>query len=597
MIQILIAKNGYKALTLVYKFSQMLKNILFIFFCLFQSVCYAQKLEMNLDEINPIIKNDNHGDSIRKYFSYTYDKQGDRSILISAFYANKLSIKYSQALKKIPQFGSFSTNKNGIYEQPLNQYAGRYTIPIFDSTGVIVTVNGINPQNVHEFEFRVVENNNHVVLTWTKPKLFTKVYLMSKIANPNEIDTVAAYLGQFKTAFGSGLTIQVRQINDPDRIKAVISAYWLKWPPRVKGVFTFAELPDFLTTFKNQFNSPSSNQGKRNSSRDSTLLKLKKEFKHDENNLIFYLDDVVRSKKIIEYNLVNNSDSTGWKINDFDFNLVWLKNLSPGDYELKIRYSIQRESVCTYSFTIIAAWYQTLWAKIGFGMLVLLAAGFILLLWRSKLQAQKLKTQSTSKRVIQTELKSIRSQFNPHFVFNALSSIQGLITKNDTENASKYLVEFGNLMRDSLKASNNEFVSIASELKILNNYLMLEKLRFGFNYKLETSDLIDSNAVEIPSLFLQPLLENAVKHGISSLQEKGELIVSFEKLNDDMIVSVRDNGKGFTENEISKGFGLQLTKERIKLLNQTLNEQLIAFSVMRINNQTHVKIHFKNWLI
>jgi LytS/YehU family sensor histidine kinase len=152
-------------------------------------------------------------------------------------------------------------------------------------------------------------------------------------------------------------------------------------------------------------------------------------------------------------------------------------------------------------------------------------------------------------------------------------------------------------MRDSLKASDKEFVNIFTEIKILENYLALEKLRFGFDYQIKVSGEIDASAIEMPALFLQPLVENAVKHGISALQENGQLIVLFEKLNNDMVVSVNDNGKGFNPNDNTNGFGLQLTNERIKLLNQTLNGQHIEFLVKRTDNITQVIIHFKNWLI
>ncbi|MES2456878.1 MAG: histidine kinase [Bacteroidota bacterium] len=578
-------------------------TLILFMLCLIHTCCLAQKLEMNLDSIHPVIKHDSHGDSIRKYFSNTFHsqeatffKQGN--LLISAFFSNKLAVNYDHALAKIPQLKNYSNPDLKVFARAWNSYAGAYAVPIFDSTGIVVTVNGINPQNANEYEFRVLEDGKKIILPWTKAKIFTKVYWMSKIADSNKIDDVTAYLGQFKAGYGKALTFQVRDKNIPDKINTSLTAYWVKWKPRVVGVFTFSQLPEFLGIFKEQWSAdPGGTDERPDWSKDSTFLKLKKKFSYNENNLIFYLDDIISSKKIIEYSLVKGSDSSGWTVNDFDFNLVWLKNLTPGSYKLKIRYSVQRQNVCSYSFTIQAAWYQTLWAKIGLTFLGLLAVGFVFLLWRSRMQAEKLKAQDTLKRLVQTELKSIRSQFNPHFVFNALSSIQGLITRNDPQNASKYLIEFSNLMRDSLKASNNEFVSISTEIKILENYLNLEKLRFGFNYQIIASANIDANAVEIPSLFLQPLVENAVKHGISALQEKGQLVVSFEKSHNDMLVLVKDNGMGFNENEATNGFGLQLTKERIKLLNQTLNEQDISMAVSRNDNQTQITIQFKNWFI
>lgn len=565
--------------------------------------CQAQKLEMDLDHIHPTILHDSHGDSIRKYFSFTFHNlQGnlnkEKRLTMLAFFSNKLAVNHEYVLSKIPQLKE--ARRPIPYEamsQPLNSYPGAIAIPIFDSTGIVITVNGINRSNANQYQFRVLEDNKKVVLPWTKPKLFAQAYLMSKIADSTKIDDSTAYLGLFKGAYGKSLTFQVREVNAKDSINVSMVAYWVKWKPKVLGVFTFAQLPNFLTIFKQQWKRLSFGEKMADWTADSTLLKLRKNFRHDENNLIFYLDDIVISKRIIEYRLVNGNKISPWTVNDFDFNLVWLKNLSPGKYELQIRYSVQRMNIFKYPFVINAAWYQTAWAKTGLIILSLFAIGSIILLWRSRKQAEQIKAQGTQKQLVQTELKSIRSQFNPHFVFNALSSIQGLITKNDSDNASKYLIEFSNLMRESLKATNNEFVSISSEIKILENYLNLEKLRFGFNYQINILGAIDTNAIEIPSLFLQPLVENAVKHGISSLQEQGQLIVSFSKDVDDMVVLVVDNGKGFHEENKVDGFGLQLTKERIKLLNQTLNDQHINLSIENINNKTQVKIYFKNWLL
>lgn len=571
-----------------------------IFFCLLQILCHAQKLEMTLDKIHPVILNNGHGDTISKHFSANfYSKQNPgftKRPFIAVFYSNKLAVNYRHALKKIPQLSKYPIRHPGNITLA-ESYGVDYALPIFDSTGIIITVNGINPDNAHEYEFRVTGENQKQVLNWTQPKLFVPVYWMSKIANPDKEDKVTAYLGQFKQEYGKPLTFEVRKKSSPDSILASATAYWVKWNPRVIGVFTFAQLPEFLSVFKKQWNSGFGASNHTDWSSDTTFLKLKKDFHHDENNLIFYLDDIISSRKIIEYNLINGNNSTGWTVSDFDFNMIWLKNLAPAKYVLKVRYSVQRQNVYTYTFLVRAAWYQTLWAKIGLSILGMTAVGFLLLLWRSKKQMRKLKAQGIQKQMVQTELKSIRSQFNPHFVFNALSSIQGLITKNDSDNASKYLIEFGNLMRDSLKASKNEFVSISSEIKILENYLNLEKLRFGFSYNIAMHSGIDANAVEIPGLFLQPLVENAVKHGISALQEQGMLTLAFEKTGNDMIVYVTDNGEGFKTNDQPEGFGLKLTKERIKLLNETLNEQKIEFSTARVNELTQVTIHFKNWLI
>ncbi|WP_191967895.1 sensor histidine kinase [Rhizosphaericola mali] len=580
-----------------------MSRIALVILCLVKlNVCFCQKLEMQLNSINPILKRDTNGDSIRKYFSVTlYNYNNFRNskkvpLAMVAFYSNNLLVNPAFVKEKIPDIVKYkndSSNSIGFFDA----YSGKYAIPIFDSSGIIFTVNGINQYNAHDYEYRVIENNRKVVLPWTTPKLFWKVYWMTKIANPKEIDTVTAYLGQFKAAYGNALVLQIRRKDSPNRLEVSMSALWVRRAPRVVGVFSFAQFYDFLQLFKKQWMPDKYMRDMQDWTHDTTLLHTRHQFNSNENSIIFYLDDVVNSKDAIEYNLVHGKDSTGWRINDFDLNFVWLKNLAPGNYQLKIRYSIQRENVCVYNFTIATAWYQTIWFKMMWVLLSVLAIGFGILLVRSNNLKRKIKIQGLKNQLVQTELKSIRSQFNPHFVFNALSSIQGLITKNDSENATKYLIEFGDLMRDSLKASNTEFSSISKEIKMLENYLNLERLRFGFTYQIITDENIDIRAYEVPNLLLQPLVENAIKHGISSLKEKGTLIVSFVKLEDNMVVSVIDNGKGFSDNMEIKGFGLQLTKERIKLLNHTLYDQQISLTIRRKNDHTHVILSFKNWLI
>lgn len=103
--------------------------------------------------------------------------------------------------------------------------------------------------------------------------------------------------------------------------------------------------------------------------------------------------------------------------------------------------------------------------------------------------------------------KAIRSQFNPHFVFNALNSIQSLIGKGDTESAEKYLNDFSGLMRQSLRESESKLVSIAQETELLEKYLRLEQLRFGFNYTFSCD--LDAHTTDIPALLLQPVVENS----------------------------------------------------------------------------------------
>lgn len=574
------------------------------------SLCKGQRLELQMDTMNSYMNSP--GDTIRKYFafsSYSYPTPRyyrnknyttalkEPYLVIGAFYAKRLAINYFFAHEKIPELATFTNDTSFFKVQYYDSYSGKHAIPLFDSSGIIVTVNGINRENAAQYEFRILENKTQVVVPWTRPRLFCKAYLSTYIAQKDKRDRTVAYLGQFKNEFGKSLTIQVRKIDQPNVIQVALSAVWINQQPTVIATFAPAQLSDFLETIKRQWLPNKHNEPLADWTKGYPALQLRHEFEPDENNLIFYLDEIVESKEIIEYNLVHGNDSTGWKANDFNQNFIWLRDLQPGQYKLHIRYSVQRQHVAVYPFTITPAWYQTVWFKAGIVAVSVLATGFIILLFKARRQTRRLKMQDIQKQLVQTQLKSIRSQFNPHFVFNSLNSVQAFITKNEPDKANQYLMEFSTLMRNSLKESNHEFVSITKETDMLISYLNLEQLRFGFSYTIDIDQSIDAHAVEIPGLLLQPLVENAIKHGISSLHEQGKLGVSFEKEGTDMLVGVTDNGKGITDDSDNGGFGLKLTRERIRLLNETLEDQHIALTISREKEMTYVAIHFKNWLI
>jgi two-component system, LytTR family, sensor kinase len=182
---------------------------------------------------------------------------------------------------------------------------------------------------------------------------------------------------------------------------------------------------------------------------------------------------------------------------------------------------------------------------------------------------------------------------NPHFIFNSLSSIQGLINTNKLNDANLYLSEFSNLMRNTLTESDKLYQILQKEIELLQTYLKLEQLRFQFEFKIETDDIEKINDIRIPSLLLQPIVENAVKHGVAELREKGKISIHFYAINSNLIVEIKDNGKGFPVKNHLNGYGLKITDERISLLNK-INGQKIEKKIFRMNNETVVEIIFKN---
>ena len=134
---------------------------------------------------------------------------------------------------------------------------------------------------------------------------------------------------------------------------------------------------------------------------------------------------------------------------------------------------------------------------------------------------RKIKRTIQQKEKVTLQLKAIRSQLNPHFTFNALNSIQNLMNKNDVEAANHYLTRFASLTRRVLASRENDMISLADEITLLDDYLQMEQLRFGFTYKINVVDTLNRANIEIPFMLLQPFIENAVKHGVSAMADKG----------------------------------------------------------------------------
>lgn len=572
--------------------------------------CLCQQIV--IDSQDALFKAPLKGEKIRAYYDYLENTSsinrnpGPAGEITVAIFHSK-SVYPFTALNRKEQFkeDDYFVKTYGDGRKYMLSYGflgGNGIAPLFDSSSIIVTAYGITQQDKDDFRFRVLSGKTKVLVPWQPIRFFSPVYMYGHFSATGVEYKEMAYLGAFNAPLGNDIIVEVKNIKNPESLSAV-TAFWAKRSPEVIATFTSGEMKSFFEVYKYQwkydFQQPRSTYyGDIKTRPPDSLLHLQKTFASFNRDLFFYLKDKVKSETLVEYNLVRNkTDSSGWVANSFDPNIIWLQQLKPGAYQLLLRYAFQRQTVSTYTFMIKPAWYQALWFKVLMGAAVMIALAFLIILYITRLQHKKLKAAAMQKQRVSTELKSIRSQFNPHFVFNALSSIQGLITKNDTAGAHQYLSEFSTLMRESLKGSDREMISITNETAILQKYLNLEQLRFGFRYNISVDEAIDDNAVEVPALLLQPLVENAVKHGIGALQEKGVLQINFKKEDDDLVVTVTDNGKGFDASAQTGGFGLKLTRDRILLLNNTLPLQQIALSFDKDEKGTTARIYFKNGLL
>jgi LytS/YehU family sensor histidine kinase len=230
---------------------------------------------------------------------------------------------------------------------------------------------------------------------------------------------------------------------------------------------------------------------------------------------------------------------------------------------LSLRYSFQPETVDHYTVVIAPYWWDTTWFKVTLGVGVPVALALLAFInYRNRKRSQmSVATQA---------LRSVQAQLNPHFIFNALTSIQGLINTGDIDGANAYLSAFSVMMRNTLEDQEHLNNRLGAELDSMETYLSLEQLRFHFQYSVRVEPGLNPNAIEIPRLLLQPIIENAVRHGVSGLREEGLIRVSAFARSPDLLITIQDNGPGFVS--LGTGHGLRLTEDRILLLNR-LNPQ------------------------
>ncbi len=245
-------------------------------------------------------------------------------------------------------------------------------------------------------------------------------------------------------------------------------------------------------------------------------------------------------------------------------------------------------------FLIRPAWWQTGWFYSSLALLIA-AGGF----WynRSRIHAIRHKADIAAQ-ITDLERKALAAQMNPHFVFNCLNSIQLLIREKEENQALQYLARFAKLIRSLLEFSRRGKVTILEEVQALENYLELEKLRFKekLSYEIQVAEEVDQFETEIPPLLVQPFVENALKHGLSNLENGGMIKITFGLENDTLLIRIQDNGKGYdTNNEIAgrhRSMGIELTRRRLALANgrTELEDLTIQSNENQVGTQVQIRI-------
>uniref|UniRef100_UPI0032163266 sensor histidine kinase n=1 Tax=uncultured Draconibacterium sp. TaxID=1573823 RepID=UPI0032163266 len=223
-------------------------------------------------------------------------------------------------------------------------------------------------------------------------------------------------------------------------------------------------------------------------------------------------------------------------------------------------------------------------------ILTILIIGLTIWKWRVR---QRFRKEEQHRKLKESELIAIRSQMNPHFLFNSLNSVQNLVQQNKGREAHLYLSDFAGLIRKVLNNSEKEEVSLAEELEMIKQYLSLERLRFDFEFVLSVDEEIDSHNTLVPSMLLQPFVENSVVHALQSKQGSKKLRVEVSRNESGIKISIVDNGIGReAAKEITKqknGKGTKLIKERLDILQEKQGEKY-SLKTIDLEEGTRVEI-------
>jgi hypothetical protein len=305
--------------------------------------------------------------------------------------------------------------------------------------------------------------------------------------------------------------------------------------------------------------------------------------KYDQNTIRIeagIIDYYSRKKGLIRHKLEQNGKTGDWQYSPD--HIIRYESLSPGSYRLVIQASnINNEFNSPEKILLInisPAFWDTWW----FRTLAIATIIFsVYLFYRRRIthiKKKKKRKQPFNKQLAQIEMKALKAQMNPHFIFNCMNSINSYILENDKKTASDYLTKFSTLIRLILENSDKQKINLDDELAMLKTYLQLEQNRLDnkFDYHIEVEASIKTIAFEIPPLILQPFIENAIWHGLVHKTERGKINISIRKEPNRLICIIEDNGIGrskaalLKEQQVIKhhSMGMKVTEDRSGSLNQ-----------------------------
>ena len=310
------------------------------------------------------------------------------------------------------------------------------------------------------------------------------------------------------------------------------------------------------------------------------------ELPYDENYLSFkYVGISMRNNSHVTYKYMLKGFDDDWNITN-EPGWATYNNLPPGEYEL-ILYATNSSGEwgsepLTYTVIVNKPYWQEWWfaatlAIAGISIIVLVIA------WRERrIRRRAAQENEIQKTIADLEIRALRAQMNPHFIFNALNAIQESILKKDVDRAYTYLAKFSRLLRLILEGSSENFITLEKEINTLKLYLDIESLRFDerFSYHIFVDEEVDQTTTKIPSLLVQPVVENAIWHGLLPSSGDCQVWICFRESQNELICTVEDNGVG-------RAFHEGLRKAGDKIHHQSKGLSLITDRIEALRKAGH----------
>ena len=312
----------------------------------------------------------------------------------------------------------------------------------------------------------------------------------------------------------------------------------------------------------------------------ATGLPIKLTLKADQNHISFdYVGISFANPAQVRYQYRILGISDKWFSTKADFSN---NNYMPhGQFTFEVKAvdknGMWSEEPARFSFEILPPFYLTWWFLLLVGF-TLAGVVFFVIRWRwqvARRQAERNQLIFQSK-MLGLEQQTLNTSMNRHFIFNALNSIQYYINRQDKLKANMYLANFAKLVRKNLDSTQKNMISLSEELERLELYLALEHMRFSdkFTYKIHVDGQVDKEEIQIPSMLLQPFVENSIRHGILPMDREGEIKVEIKYQDNAVVFWIEDNGIGINTSMASKNLngqdhvshGMEITEERINLL-------------------------------